>query len=97
MTGNAAKDSAIALAAMGGYRWGIAGEHLDDYRREFADKVVGFGPDDVTAIREAIEAGRLSWTIEEGATWEEIAADARKACILTFHRSSFGVLVTDEN
>jgi hypothetical protein len=99
----AAKSAAFDLAAIeaakrDGYREDeITGEVFNDYRRELADKVVGFAQDEETVIREAIESGRLSWQMEEGATWAEIAADARKAGILTFYRSWFGVLVTDEN
>lgn len=57
----------------------------------------GFGASDVDAMRDAIESGRITWQAEEGATWAEITRDAKRAEILTFVSTPYGVLVLDEN
>lgn len=59
--------------------------------------VRGFGETDVDAMRNAVESKRVTWDVEEGATWEEITRDAKRAGILTFTRTDHGVLVCDNN
>lgn len=63
-----------------------------------AEQVRGFGATEAEAMQDAVEVRKsVTWDVEDGATWQEIAADAKNAAILTFKRTRHGVLVLDEN
>lgn len=57
----------------------------------------GFGETEAEAMRDAVESRRVTWDAEEGATWDEITADAKSAGILTFTTTPHGVVVWDNN
>lgn len=63
--------------------------------------VQGFGKDEVAAMQRAIESGNVTWEWETAPTtwldWSLITQDAKRAGILTFHQTPYGVLITDEN
>lgn len=64
------------------------------------DQMRGFGPDEVDAMRNAIESGRVVWQWDTPpATWLDwslITQDAKRAGMLTFHATPYGVLITDD-
>lgn len=65
------------------------------------DEMRGFGPDEVAAMRNAIETGRVDWQWDEApATWLDwslITQEAKRAGILTFRTTAHGVLILDHN
>lgn len=65
------------------------------YANAHADQMRGFGDTDVDAMRNAVESGEITWEREPGSTWAEITQDARKAAILTFTATPYGVVVLD--
>lgn len=67
------------------------------YANASTDELRGFGATDVDAMRDAVESGRLTWEREPGSTWEEITADCRKACVVDFISTPYGVLIIDNN
>lgn len=67
------------------------------YANASTEQLRGFGPTDADAMRHAVWSGRVTWVEEEGATWQDIASDAKRAGILTFVSTPHGVLVLDNN
>jgi hypothetical protein len=67
------------------------------YANASTDELRGYGATDVEAMRNAVESGEISWDREPGSSWAEITQDARKAAIVTFASTPYGVLVLDNN
>lgn len=62
-----------------------------------ADQFRGFGATAEDAMRNAVESGQLTWEREPGSTWADITADCRKAGIVTFVSTPYGVVIVDNN
>lgn len=65
-----------------------------------ADQMRGFGDTETDAMRDAIESGRIAWQWDSPPVthtdWRDIVRDAKSAGILTFHKTPYGVLITDD-
>lgn len=67
------------------------------YADASTDELRGFGATDVDAMRNAVESGQITWEREPGATWVDITADCRRAGIVRFVSTPYGVVIIDNN